>query len=258
MHFLTTFILLLWAILSETFRLNSPRRPSILSMSDTSDDMEPGVRLERSPIPSRNDICRMFVTGVVGTEPKETFLANGHYVLNFAVATVGHYSPVHEWEKFKPTETMWLSAEIWDDDAKAALEDGILRKGAKIGGMGTMIFNKWTDKATGEERKMFKFRMQKLMERDELEELLGLTGEDSPKSDASRKSNAKTMLDPYQEIEQQVPKSSSSAQSRGTVSTAVPSNVWPKPKPTTTQKKNSNPDFDSDQDDNGRDPRIPF
>jgi Single-strand binding protein family len=70
-------------------------------------------QVQRSTIPSRYDVCRMFVTGIVASDPKETYLANGHYVLNFALATVGHFEMVHDWEKYKPTETMWLSAEAW-------------------------------------------------------------------------------------------------------------------------------------------------
>ena len=46
-------------------------------------------RQERSLVPQRTDMCRIFVSGVVGTEPKEAYLSHGHYVVNFAVATVG-------------------------------------------------------------------------------------------------------------------------------------------------------------------------
>jgi single-stranded DNA-binding protein len=192
----------------------------------------------------------MFVTGVVGTEPKETFLSNGHYVLNFAVATVGHYFPVHEWEKFKPTETMWLSTEIWDDEAKAAVEDGSLRKGAKIAGSGTLIFNKWTDKATGEERKMFKFRMLKLMEREELEQL-GFTKD----NEGERKQHVSfKTIDTFPDIETQVPSKRAPTQSRA----AVPSNVWPKPKVAPQKKQMDNFEGIEEEEDFDRDPRIPF
>jgi hypothetical protein len=64
--------------------------------------MEP--REERSLVPQRQDMCRIFVSGIVGTEPKEAYLKHGHYVVNFAVATVGHFTSQHDWERFKPTE----------------------------------------------------------------------------------------------------------------------------------------------------------
>lgn len=35
--------------------------------------------------PPRNDVCKVLISGVVGTEPKEIYLKNGHYVINFAV-----------------------------------------------------------------------------------------------------------------------------------------------------------------------------
>ncbi len=51
---------------------------------------------------------------------------------------------------------MWLSVEMWDTLAKDALDAGAVTKGAKIGGMGTLILNKWTDKQTGEDKRQLK------------------------------------------------------------------------------------------------------
>ena len=132
---------------------------------DDSKAMEP-----RSSTPNRRDICRVYVSGVVGTEPREAYLTNGHYVVNFAIATVGHFTAQHEWEKYKPTETMWMNVEMWDTQAKQAME-GSIYKGAKIAGMGHLIFNKWTDKTTGEERKQYKVRILQLMSPEEIEEI---------------------------------------------------------------------------------------
>jgi single-stranded DNA-binding protein len=123
----------------------------------------------RSEIPSRFDTCLLIVTGIIGFEPKETYLKNGHYVLNFPVAIVGHFGAVHEWERFKPTETMWLPSEVWDDLAKSHLS--ILRKGSKIRTVGTLLSNKWTDKNTGDERKQFKYRITKLLTEEELKDM---------------------------------------------------------------------------------------
>jgi hypothetical protein len=36
-----------------------------------------------------------------GTEPKEAYLSNDHYVVNFALAVIGHFDFVHDWEKMK-------------------------------------------------------------------------------------------------------------------------------------------------------------
>ena len=81
------------------------------------------TQIERSTTPSRYDVCRVFVTGDVCTEPRETYLANGHYVVNFAIATIGHFVAQHDWERYKPTEIMYLSSEMWDEQARSALNE---------------------------------------------------------------------------------------------------------------------------------------
>lgn len=74
---------------------------------------------------------------------------------------MGHFKAIHEMETYKPTETMWLSAEVWDSVAKAAYAN--IKKGAVVRGVGYLIHNKWVDKNTGEERKMFKVRITKML-----------------------------------------------------------------------------------------------
>ena len=136
---------------------------------------EGGPAAERSTIPMRRDTCRLLVSGVVGGDPKETFLAiDNNYVLNFPLAVVGHFNAVHDWEKFKPTETMWLSCELWNDEARRHAAN--IYKGAPLSGIATLIFNKWTDKTTGEERKMFKARLTNVLTAEELAEMLGSSG----------------------------------------------------------------------------------
>ena len=120
----------------------------------------------RSAVPTRRDVCRLLLSGDIATDPRESYLSNGHYVINFQLAVVGHYLPVHDWEKFKPTETMWISCEVWDEEAKQ--NHPILQKGSQIGGMGALILNKWVDKQSGEDRKMLKFRILQLMPVDDL------------------------------------------------------------------------------------------
>lgn len=39
----------------------------------------------RSEIPRRFDTCLLLVSGVVGVEPKDVYLPDGHYVVNFSV-----------------------------------------------------------------------------------------------------------------------------------------------------------------------------
>lgn len=40
----------------------------------------------RAEIPSRYDTCIVLADGVIGMEPKEMYLKNGHYVINFPVS----------------------------------------------------------------------------------------------------------------------------------------------------------------------------
>ena len=63
-------------------------------------------------------------------------------------------------------ETMWVNVEVWDEVAKSNSEN--FRKGATLHGLGTLIFSKWIDKTTGEERKQFKHRLLKILTAEEM------------------------------------------------------------------------------------------
>ena len=172
-----TFCTLLFCGNVTSWGIGRPHRQlTSLKMQDASESQE-AVPYERSMIPSRKDICRTYITGVIGTDPRVTYLANGHYVVNFALATTGHFSAQHEWERYKPTDTMWLSTEMWDTQAKQGIASGLIAKGSRFGGMGHLIFNKWVDKTTGEDRKQFKLRVLQVMSREEMEEMESLTYE---------------------------------------------------------------------------------
>jgi single-stranded DNA-binding protein len=81
------------------------------------------------------------------------------------LAVVGHFKAIHEQEYFKPTESMWISVEMWDDLAKKNYAD--IRKGHVLRGVGYLVLNKWIDKLNGEERKMYKMRVTKLLSAEE-------------------------------------------------------------------------------------------
>ena len=135
---------------------------------------EYGDRPERSKIPQRKDTCKVFISGVIGSDPREAFLSNGHYVMNFGLAVVGHFNPLHSWEEYKPTETMWTNIEVWDELARAHQTQ--LTKGSPLSGLGTLILNKWQDKTTGEERKQLKLRLTHIMSDEIMQEMLGASG----------------------------------------------------------------------------------
>lgn len=64
---------------------------------------------------------------------------------------------------------MWLPCEIWDHAAKTSQE--LIRKGSTVKCVGTLISNKWTDKVSGEERKQFRYRINKLLTDKEFHDL---------------------------------------------------------------------------------------
>jgi single-stranded DNA-binding protein len=61
---------------------------------------------------------------------------------------------------------MWINVEVWDAVAKDNIQ--LFRKGATLNGLGTLIFNKWIDKSSGEERKQFKHRLLKVLSKEEM------------------------------------------------------------------------------------------
>lgn len=143
------------------------QRRNTISMSDLEND----DGYERKVLtPQRNDLCFTMISGIIGADPKDRYLPNGHFVVNFPIAVTGHFTPIHNWETNKPAETMWLNSEVWDDLAKSNQE--YLRKGTYISGIGYLLFNKWIDKATGENKSMIKLRITKLIPKDDLNDIL--------------------------------------------------------------------------------------
>ena len=182
---LVTVIIILYLLFDEgqaltsTFRqrrnvatvLHSDRGPPQQQKSAYPQQSQP-QQPPRNEMPSRYDHCSLILSGICGTEPKESFLSNGNYVVNFALCITGHFAPIHDWEKFKPTEAMWVSCEVWNNEAKEKLP--MIRKGQPLGGLGTLIFNKWIDKSTGDEVKQFKARLYKVLSKEELQPFLVL------------------------------------------------------------------------------------
>ena len=60
-----------------------------------------GYQEIRNSVPVRRDVCQLLLSGVIGNDPKEAYLSNGHYVVNFALTVIGHFEHIHEWEKYK-------------------------------------------------------------------------------------------------------------------------------------------------------------
>jgi hypothetical protein len=89
-----------FSIQSQSLRLHTLYETSSSQNHDKTDANEDQNKL----IPKRKDTCKLLLSGIIGTEPKEAYLSNNHYVINFALAVVGHYDFIHDWEKSK----VWL------------------------------------------------------------------------------------------------------------------------------------------------------
>lgn len=99
------------------------------------------------------------------------------------MAFVGHFTAAHDWERLKPTETMWISCEVWDDIATKNKE--LFRRGSHFKSVGNLISNKWVDKSTGEERKQFRYRISKILTDSEFYEVMNLLDLDSSEKSSS-------------------------------------------------------------------------
>jgi hypothetical protein len=68
------------------FRSWRPKRLQLRSSLEDQASLSSFNQVPRSEVPSRFDYCKLFLSGVIGSDPKEIYLANGHYALNFGVS----------------------------------------------------------------------------------------------------------------------------------------------------------------------------
>lgn len=132
-----------------------PRSMTTMLFSNMDDEAS------RSVLPGRCDFCRIVFSGQVGSIPKEIYLTNGHYKVTFDLALTGHFSALHERERYSPTETSWIPSEVWDDVAK--YNHKLLQKGARLQAVGVLKTDRWVDKTSGEERRKNIMRITKLL-----------------------------------------------------------------------------------------------
>jgi single-strand DNA-binding protein len=78
--------------------------------------------------------------GRAGRDPEVRYFETGKVVANFTLA-------VNRWGDEGPD---WFNLEIWGKQAQVAAD--YVRKGSLIGIIGSIRMEKWTDKATGQER----------------------------------------------------------------------------------------------------------
>lgn len=87
------------------------------------------------------------VVGRVGRDAEIKYFESGKVKANFSVA-------VNRWDaKTKSETTDWFNVDVWDKQAEFAGE--YVKKGTQLAVEGRIAQNKWTDKATGNERENF-------------------------------------------------------------------------------------------------------
>ncbi|MFR1672456.1 MAG: single-stranded DNA-binding protein [Candidatus Gastranaerophilaceae bacterium] len=87
------------------------------------------------------------LVGRVGRDSEIKYFESGKVKANFSIA-------VNRWDsKTKSEVADWFNVDVWDKLAEFAGE--YVKKGAQIVVDGRIAQNKWTDKATGNERENF-------------------------------------------------------------------------------------------------------
>lgn len=106
---------------------------------------------------------RVVLVGRVGNDPDPRYFDDGKVVLNLSLAVRRKYHGLERKAyniKSGEEETDWYGLEIWGRDAEYAAK--YVTKGARIGVVGSLQLDEWTDKATGEPRNAAKIIVKDL------------------------------------------------------------------------------------------------
>jgi len=97
------------------------------------------------------------LTGRVGNDPEPRYLDNGKVVVNLSLATRRKYHSLERQAydiKWGQEETDWYGLEIWGSTAEFVSK--YVDKGARVGVVGTLQIDDWTDRETNEPRNRVK------------------------------------------------------------------------------------------------------
>lgn len=114
-------------------------------------------------------INKVNLVGRAGMDPETKYFDSGKQVCKFTLAVNRRTS-----NKDEPPD--WFDLEMWDKTADIAGK--YVRKGGLIGITGTLVFDRWQDKTTGEERSKPVIRVEQL-------DLLGSKQDNQSSSSAS-------------------------------------------------------------------------
>jgi single-strand DNA-binding protein len=106
---------------------------------------------------------RVTMVGRVGNDPDPRYFDDGKVVLSLSLAVKRKYHSLERKAyniKSGEEETDWYGLEIWGRDAEYAAK--YVKKGARIGVVGSLQLDEWTDRATGEPRNAAKIIVKDL------------------------------------------------------------------------------------------------
>ena len=96
---------------------------------------------------------KVHLVGRAGRDPDVKHFESGKVVCNFAIAVNRNTS-----NRDEPPD--WIDLEVWDKTAEVAAN--YVKKGSLIGVSGTLKFDRWNDRTTGEERQKAVVRVDRL------------------------------------------------------------------------------------------------
>lgn len=96
---------------------------------------------------------KVHLVGRAGRDPDIKHFESGKMVCNFAIAVNRNSS-----NRDDPPD--WFDLEIWDKTAEIAAN--YVKKGGLVGVTGSLKFDRWTDRNTGEERQKSVIRVDRL------------------------------------------------------------------------------------------------
>jgi len=114
-------------------------------------------------------INKVNLVGRAGRDPETKYFDSGKQVCNFTLAVNRRTS-----NKDEPPD--WFDLEMWDKTADVAGK--YVKKGSLVGITGTLVVDRWTDNATGEERSKPVIRVDQL-------DLLGSKQDNQPSTSSS-------------------------------------------------------------------------
>lgn len=134
-----------WFTLAGSMRLEKGALP-LLTIDSATHSAEPS--LLGDVVQSVNSVS---LVGRAGRDPEVRYFDSGSVVANLTLAVK---------RRSKDDEPDWFNLEIWGRQANVAAD--YVRKGSLLGIIGSLKFERWTDKATGEERSKHVIRVDRL------------------------------------------------------------------------------------------------